>query len=241
MKTKTLLVIVAVFYSFFQFTGCTVIGLVAGGIADGNRTFSTNDKIDLKDGIRVAIACQNADTLRGIYGGAVTISPEAYREMFDAARNKLPEPKLLPSIGDSIIIDTHQHHREFRGTFVGFDPNAIKLCTSNDGDIGNPEIPISNLLKFEAQNGQSFSPSVVGDLVMRGLIPSISAVAIKHDTSMILVPNNTVKSIMEIGRNTHYWFTYGLTGLATDALVFLVITYFDNQPPLFHDPFNRIK
>jgi hypothetical protein len=201
-------------------SGCTAVGIVSGSLMDGRdpKIFPMKGKVEIGKGTQVEVATFQGDTTRGIFKDTVPLPFISCKESFETALHTLPE---ILRENDTVRI-TLNTGKKYKGTFFGFEPEAVKFNLMSYGEVHPQDVPIKMIKSIESSTGEEVPGDTLRSWMQQGLIPSRIGLVIEHDSTRVTIPRLSVKSITEIKSSSHNWLYLGLAGICIDAIVVLI-------------------
>ena len=208
-----------------QLSGCTFFGLVGGAMYDSVAPEVSSIPADqlaprrqqVGTGASIYLVIRDGERLSGRHDGFVEIEQAVYAERYAQAARQ--GDITLPLLGEQLTVLERAGQRE--GRLAGFDYRFVWL----QGPDGNRvRVGLENVIELRTHDGGIVSGATLRGPVSRGAVPFQSAIALHTARQTVEVPLDRISAV-EIHRSRGYWWKWGLTGLAIDVgLIVLVAT-----------------
>jgi hypothetical protein len=209
---------------FGQFTGCSITGLVIGGLSDlstpPTKTITGWTVEFVKPGMTISLSGKDGSIRRGVFSGIVSLTPEQYAERYRLWREQDAARAFLPDPGEILTASTT------RGTigaieFIAFDSNDLVFHEN-----GQTKIVRRALNQFQAltrADGRFVDKAKLTQVLAGGGIPSLQQVRLRTpDVKYFDVPLNDIAQA-EVTNKRYGKLTGFLTGLAIDGLIVAMV------------------
>ncbi|MFH1010407.1 MAG: hypothetical protein V1784_04130 [bacterium] len=212
--------------------GCTVIGIVAGASADRQarkKAVIPGWRIDsLKAGTPIVITTTDGLQLAGTFDGLDRVSFDTYAAAYAKATAQLSAIRL-PALNDTLCLSLG--YGNSKCAFRGFGSDAVSVQFA--GFPSAREISLSRLTVVADASGEPYDLSQLRELIASQRVPHVSVLKLKQEGTVTQIPVDNVAQV-RIDRNTHYWVTGMIVGLAADAVITAAIlngTQKESSPP----------
>jgi len=202
------------------FSGCTVIGIVAGASVDHRNArahrVSWDSVSSVPRGRDVEVTLMSGDTLRGKFTGMRALPADSYRCAYDSARIVLAGDSVLPALGETmhLVLATG---RRIDGPFRGLDGEALAVYHPLDQYIEYVSMP--TIARLRNADGRSFDVDRLRALASRRSLPSARKFVVESRQQTSGIPLQYIHEVYALPHHTHYWILGGAIGLGVDAVV----------------------
>ena len=202
----------------FGFSGCSLIGYLAGSSADNReieKSYSADELAFVPTGCEVEVHVDKGDVLRGT---VLRMSREAagkYAIRFDEWQQTYDSSHVVPGLGDTVFLGVPPRSDPgLSGTFAGFDPGAILVQRIDKRDTVNFWAR-SVAIAYDSR-GNKIDWAAIRMLVREGKPPFLSSLVLQTSRGNIIVPLGTVTAVTAPVWSSRKWIGLGI-GLVADA------------------------
>ena len=200
-------------------SGCSIVGLSVGALADVNNPDRADiliNNIDhIKPGTRIEIVLNSDDTLRGKYKGIAQMSNEEYETLFNELSGSSNELSAIPAPSDTITIFDFSGN-EWTYVLIGYNRGYLSVRRMEE------EKPIAfltrNISKIAFSNGEAISGADIESLIFERKLPVYQTLVLDSDGQRVAIPVDSITRVTRIGSNNRIWI-----GLALGFLIDLAI------------------
>ncbi len=205
---------------FGQFTGCSITGLVVGGLSDlgksSTRTVTGWTIESVKPGTEISLMAKDGSVRRGVFSGMISLTPEQYAERYRLWRGQDPERAFLPDPGEILTESTT------RGTtetieFIAFDSND--LVFHENGKTKITRQALSRVQALKRADGRFVDKAKLTQVLAGAGIPSLQQVRLRTpDVKYFDVPLNEIAQA-EVANRRNGAANGFLVGLMVDGAI----------------------
>jgi hypothetical protein len=213
----------SVFLSFFaifvlvQFTGCSVIGVIAGSSMDKNakKQLSGNDAkiMELKPGTELEVGLINKTQTKGTLTSITPLPESRYSEMLQQFSLRHPEAEALPPFNKSIKVNA-LGLKDSSYCFLGFEGKNWIFRAVETEKIA--KIHASSVTSIIDKDGNPLPVEMVKRLADLGKLPHRQSLILMADRGSLTIPLDDITFIKR-KKKSKKALTFGLIGLAIDV------------------------
>lgn len=205
-------------------SGCSIIGLSVGALADADnpdRADYPADKFNqIKPGKKIEIVLRSDDTLKGEFKGIDQMSELEYESFFNEFINESNEIHTVPAPGDTITILDFSGD-EFTYVLTGYNGGYLSVRRMEDQRA--IEFLTGKISKIYFGNVETTSGSEIDRLILERKLPVFQTLVLDSDGERVTIPLDSIARVTRIGSNKRKWIGLAL-GLAIDLAMFIWIT-----------------
>jgi hypothetical protein len=222
--------LIAALLMILQANGCSVIGLVGGGISDlsteKTRPVAGWDLKTVKAGTRLILLLKDGSEITGRFIALHRRAPMEYASEYVQFRGQQPEGIYLPALGDTVTIVTVSG-RMIDTEFAGFDHNTVLVRALDKTEPTRTNLDLIDSIMDK--EGRSLGQEKVKSLVASGDAPFLSALSLSGSEETVQVPLNHIQQI-HIQRARNAWIKGLLIGAVIDVIIIAIATSGDDEP-----------
>lgn len=205
---------------FGQFTGCSLTGLVVGGLSDlgksPTKTVSGWTVEPLKPGASITLTLKDGSRLQGDYAGMPALTPEQYAARYRQWKAADPARAFLPDPGEPLSVTTITGQNgsiEFRAF------NAGRLAFCENGKPKIERISLNLLQALKRADGTFIDKARLTQVLAGSGVPGLEQVRLRTaDKKDIDVPLGDIAQA-EVPIKRHGAVNGLIAGLAIDSVI----------------------
>ncbi len=221
-SVKLFFLVLIVSLSFFQFNGCTAIGLLVGLISDASQVDEFNQATfeihNFDPGTSMDVFLTNGDTISGEFLRLDSVSADEYAARYENYRQSVLSEVTLPQLYDSIAINQNNIHDKI---FLGFDYGYMKVKMKKYNTYA--KINLKNINHICDSENNCIESEKLRKIIAKGDIPLLSDLVLQSENTEVKIPTEDLVQ----GKLTdkHYGWLIGLlAGIMADAVfVFYIV------------------
>lgn len=209
----------------FLFNGCTVIGMIIGGVSDSKKpkpyTVSISDTIFLQLDEDTYLVCylENGKKRRGRYLGKFMMTNRGYLEEYKDFQKEQTE--LLPPLFDTVTVFIQgQENRTLIGAFYGFDKGKILLTNKKEWEEYIRSANLDSTDRLVTVSSVSIDQDELKKIDER--VPYRSAIRIRNDNGVFEIPINKI-IMVRVNKKKTDLLIGGISGLVLDGIIIALI------------------
>jgi hypothetical protein len=200
-------------------TGCAVIGFTLGVVeeraSNNYDTLHVGQVGELEEGDSVSVTCDSNAFVAGEYIGLDHKPTEEYRATFAAWQMNDSAGLLLPSLGDTVVVQrTSPLRANVVGPLLGFDPGVICVRVGSDIDM----VRVGDVRKVAGGPERVITGESLRNLLDRGRIPFMSTLLVGIGAKTFRIALYEVSEIQKSNPKGQSWKGL-LIGAAADILI----------------------
>lgn len=218
---KLIFMILIISISFFQFNGCTVVGLFTGLYSDASQVDEFNQATfeihNFDPGTSMDVFLTNGDTISGEFLRLDSIAADKYAARYENYRQSMLSEVTFPQLYDSIAINQNNIHDNI---FLGFDYGCMKVKMKKYNSFA--KIYLTNINHICDSENNCIESEKLRKIIAKGDIPLLSDLVLQRENTEVKIPTEDLVQ----GKLTdkHYGWLYGLSaGIVVDAFIVIFV------------------